>query len=236
MSGSVDALLPAAPQEQEVEMVLALQEDIIFGRLAPGARLVEDALIARFGGSRHYVRQALDRLERLGLALRERNKGFSVRSLSPGQVAQIYQVRELVQRQAALLIRLPAPPSLVEELRAINAELAGHMAAGRLRAVHATNDRFHLRLFGACGNEYLLETIEHYMRLSLPVRAKTLADPDALRVSLAQHQLMTEMLEGHDNWVLSQLCVDHLQPSKKDYLERSGISTAGRLQGGLNAA
>jgi DNA-binding GntR family transcriptional regulator len=229
MSGSVDALLPdPGVQEHETDMVLALQEDVIFGRLAPGARLVEDALIARFGGSRHYVRLALDRLERLGLAVRERNKGFSVRSLSATQVAQIYQIREMVQRQAALLIPLPAPPALVEELRAINAELAAHMAAGKLRAVHATNDRFHLRMFSACGNEYLLATIEHYMRLSLPVRAKTLADPDALRISLSQHQLMTEMLEWRDNWVLSQLCVDHLQPSKKDYLERSGMSATDR--------
>jgi len=28
------------------------------------------------------------------------------------------------------------------------------------------------------------------------------------------------MLKGHDNWVLAQLCVDHLQPSKKRYLEQ----------------
>ena len=25
---------------------------------------------------------------------------------------------------------------------------------------------------------------------------------------------MIEMLKGRDNWVLAQLCVDHLQPSK----------------------
>ncbi len=64
----------AAPQgqsEPEPEMVLALRDDVIFGRLAPGTRLVEDALLARFGGSRHFVRQAL---ERLGLVVKERTK------------------------------------------------------------------------------------------------------------------------------------------------------------------
>jgi hypothetical protein len=120
--------MPGEARPQEPDMVLAL-EDIIFGRLVPGSRPVEDALIARFGGSRHYVRQALDRLERLGLAVRERNKGFTVRSLTPAQVAQIYEMRELVQRQAALLIPLPAPRELVRDLLALNAELAGHMAA-----------------------------------------------------------------------------------------------------------
>lgn len=201
-------------------MVAALQDDIIFGRLAPGARLVEDVLLARFGGSRHFVRQALDRLERLGLAVRERNKGATVQSLSPRQVSQIYEVREMVQRHGALMIPLPASAELIAELLAIDAEHAIHVAAHDLCAVHDTNDRFHLKLFSACGNEYLLATIQHYMRLSLPVRAKTLADPEALRVSHGQHRLMIEMLRGHDNWVLSQLCVDHLQPSKRDYLAR----------------
>ncbi|WP_431284677.1 GntR family transcriptional regulator [Humitalea sp. 24SJ18S-53] len=210
----------------ESDMVLALQDDIIFGRLAPGSRLVEDTLLARFGGSRHFVRQALDRLERLGLAVRERNKGFTVRSLTPEQVVQIYQVRELVQRQAALLIPLPAPAALVADLTAINAELAACMAARDLRGVHDANDRFHLRLYAACGNAYLLETIRHYMRLSLPMRAKTLADADSLRVSHGQHGLMIELLQGRDNWLLAQLCVDHLQPSKRDYLARNDAPAA----------
>ncbi|WP_043837739.1 GntR family transcriptional regulator [Muricoccus aerilatus] len=207
----------------EPEIVQALQEEIIFGRLPPGTRLVEDALLARFGVSRHYVRQALDRLERLGLAVGERNKGFTVRSLSPVEVEQIYEVRELVQRQAALRIPLPAPPALIEALNAINAELAGYMETRDLRGVHEANDRFHLRLFGACGNDHLLATVQHYMRLSLPVRAKTLADVDSLRVSHGQHQLMIQMLQGHDNWVLAQLCVDHLQPSKNEYFARAKL-------------
>jgi hypothetical protein len=29
---------------------------------------------------------------------------------------------------------------------------------------------------------------------------------------------MIDMLKGRDNWVLAQLCVDHLQPSKRRYL------------------
>lgn len=207
----------------EPEIVQALQEEIIFGRLPPGTRLVEDALLARFGVSRHYVRQALDRLERLGLAVGARNKGFTVRSLSPVEVEQIYEVRELVQRQAALRIPLPAPPALIEALTAINAELAGHMEERDLRGVHDANDRFHLCLFGACGNAYLLATVQHYMRLSLPVRAKTLADEASLRVSHDQHRLMIRMLQGRDNWVLAQLCVDHLQPSKNEYLARAGL-------------
>ena len=71
---------------KEAEVVKALEEDIIFGRLPPGTRLVEDNLLARFAVTRHFIRQALAQLERTGIVVRERNKGATVRSLTPVEV------------------------------------------------------------------------------------------------------------------------------------------------------
>jgi DNA-binding GntR family transcriptional regulator len=209
-------------EPEDLRIVRALEEDIIFGRLAPGARLTEDSLLARFPVTRHFVRQALVQLEQMGIIVRERNKGATVRSLKPDEVQQIYAVRELVQRQAALLIPLPAPQSLIDDLLLIHEEHGQHIEAGYLRGVHETNDRFHLALFGACGNKYLVQTIELYMRYSLPVRANSMADKASLEISHSQHKLMIDMLAKRDNWLLAQLCVDHLQPSKRRYLELVG--------------
>ena len=212
-----------APRDEtrdDIQIVQALEEDIIFGRLPPGTRLTEDSLLSRFDVTRHSVRQALVQLEQIGIVQRERNKGATVCSLTPDEVRQLYDVRELLQRQAALLIPLPAPPELIDELNAIHRQHGDHIAAGYLRGVHEANDRFHLVMFGACGNKYLVRTIEQYMRLSLPVRANSMADRSLLDVSHSQHQLMIEMLKGRDQWLLAQLCVDHLQPSKVRYLDR----------------
>ncbi|WP_137933708.1 GntR family transcriptional regulator [Mesorhizobium comanense] len=203
---------------KEADIVRALEEDIIFGRLAPGTRLVEDALLARFPVSRHAIRQALYQLERLGIVTRERNKGAMVRRLSPQEVRQIYEVREMLQRQAALMIRLPASGALIAELTEIHQIYSRHVDAGYLRGIHEANDRFHLTMFSACGNAYLVSSIEHYMRLSLPVRANSLADREKLEISRQHHLMMIEALKRGDNWVLAQLCVDHLQPSKAFYL------------------
>ena len=111
---------------KEADIVKALEEDIIFGRLAPGTRLIEDAIIARFGVTRHFVRQAFVELERTGIVVREKNKGVAVRSLTPSEVRQIYEVRELLQRQAALLIPLPASDALIEELMEIHRIYSAH--------------------------------------------------------------------------------------------------------------
>jgi len=202
----------------DVRIVRTREEDIIFGRLAPGARLTADSLLSRCPVTRHFVRQALVQLEQMGIVVRERNKGATVRSLTADEVQQIYAVRELIQRQAALMIALPASPDLISELLLIHQEHGQHIRNGYLRGVHETNDRFHLTLFGACGNRYLVQMIELYMRYSLPVRANSMADRAALDISHSQHKVMIDMLSGHDNWALAQLCVDHLQPSKRRYI------------------
>ncbi|RAZ90352.1 GntR family transcriptional regulator [Mesorhizobium hawassense] len=211
---------------KEADVVRALEEDIIFGRLAPGTRLVEDVLLARFPVSRHTIRQALYQLEKLGVATRERNKGAMVRRLSPEEVRQIYEVRELLQRQAALMLPLPASEALIEELMEIHGAYSREVDARNLRGIHEANDRFHITMFSACGNDYLVSSIEQYMRLSLPVRANSLADPEQLEVSRRQHELMIKAMKHRDNQELAQLCVNHLQPSKIFYLQEIGKNDA----------
>src|SRR5688572_18239602 len=99
---TIEADKVAVLEYDDLTIARALEEDIIFGRLAPGTRLTEDALLSRFAVTRHFARQALVQLEAMGIVSRERNKGATVRSLSPREVREIYEVRELLQRQAAL--------------------------------------------------------------------------------------------------------------------------------------
>ena len=233
--------MSAGIPEELASIVTAIEDDIIFGRLPPGLRLVEDALMARFSATRHTIRGALGELERIGIVIRERNVGAAVRSYSREEVLEIYQVRELLQRQAALMIPLPVPVDLTAELETLNERFAASGAQGDLRAVHECNDAFHLTLFGACGNRYLLRCIADFMALSLPVRAKTLADAASFQNSLRHHETMIRMLRGTDNWALAQLCVEHVWPSKHEYLENTRNPPAngaarGAVGAGRNAA
>ncbi len=227
-----EAPASASRVEEQAEILRRLEEDIIFGRLAPGSRLVEDSLMARYGATRHFIRQALVQLERTGVVRREKNIGATVSSYSAEEVRQIYEVREMLTRQAVLMIALPAPAELITRLKAIQADYAQHAEAGDLRGIHETNDAFHIALFGACGNPYLVRSLQDYMGLTLPMRAKNLADRDGLRLSLRQHEIMIELLQGTDSWALAQINIDHMQSSKADYLARTAAIT-GRAPLGL---
>ncbi|MGY8679222.1 GntR family transcriptional regulator [Bradyrhizobium sp. UFLA05-153] len=212
---------PAALRREDPDDVVArLEEDIIFGRFAPAARLTEDALMSRYGTSRHFVRQALVEAERRGIVRREKNIGATVRFYSAEEVRQIYEVREMLTRQAALMIPLPAPHGLIDELTELQRHYCAKAEMQDLRGIHEANDAFHVALFSACGNPYLVRSLQDYMNLTLPMRAKNLADREGLALSRRQHELMIELLKGRDSWALAQLCVNHMQFSKSDYLKR----------------
>src|SRR5664279_6349938 len=93
---------PLSREEEQAEVIRRLEEDIIFGRFAPGSRLVEDTLMSRYSASRHFVRQALFQLEHQGIVLREKNIGATVRFYSSEEVWQIYEVREMLTRHCLL--------------------------------------------------------------------------------------------------------------------------------------
>ncbi len=209
---------PSVPPDEEI--ALALEEEIIFGRLKPGERLREEALLDRFGHSRHFVRAAFVRLEKRGIVVRTRNVGAAVRAFTVGEVEEIYDVREMIQRQAALRIRLPAAREEIGRIEAIQAQYARCVEAGDLRGIHESNDRFHLALFGLCGNSYLVGLIKQYMDLTYVIRTNTFSDPAALELSRFQHELMIQHLKGRDSWAFAELCVEHLRPNKDEYIRR----------------
>src|SRR5437764_3720798 len=156
---------PLSREEEQAEIIRRLEEDIIFGRFAPGSRLVEDTLMSRYGASRHFVRQGLFQLERQGIVLREKNIGATVRFYSAEEVRQIYQVREMLTRQAALMIALPAPAALVAQLNELPRQYCARADAQDLRAIQEANDDFHVALFSACGNPYLVRSLHDYTSL-----------------------------------------------------------------------
>ena len=199
-----------------------LEDDIVFERIPPGARLTENDIVLRFDVTRHFARQTLSELEKLGLVVLGRHKGARVPDLVLEDVDEIFAVREILVRQAALNIALPASPSLINKLKTLNEAHLQFFEDGDVQNVRKADDRFHLALLDACGNPYLLQTIARYMRYRPPVRARAVIDREALAISHRQHELMIELLTGRDNWPLAQLCVDHIQPAKKRYLAMRG--------------
>ncbi|MFC7608927.1 dihydroxy-acid dehydratase domain-containing protein [Teichococcus aestuarii] len=145
--------LPAA-------IAAALEEDIVFGRLHPRERLIEEELAERFRATRHTVRRALAELERMRLIERIPHRGALVKAYSPEEVRQLYALREMLETQAAALIPLPLAGDALAPLHALQQQHAAAVAEGDTRAVFRADLAFHRALYAHCGNLFLAETIE----------------------------------------------------------------------------
>mgnify|MGYP003850785019 CR=1 FL=1 len=200
-------------------VVEQLEEEVIFGRLRPRERLVEEDLVTRFEVKRHIIRQALIELERMGIVVRQRGKGARVCDYSPEEVQDLYLVRQLLESKAASLIPLPASKGLLKDLGSIHRAYAKSVKDGNLRGIFRGNVRFHQTLFAACGNPYLTEAINLYATKANVIRFYVGRDPGMFAGARDEHGAIIEALQDGDRERLIDLCVRHLQPSPKAYID-----------------
>ena len=200
-------------------VVEQLEEDIVFGRLRPRERLVEEDLVGRFDVKRHVVRQALIQLEQVGIVIRQRGKGARVCEFTPTQVSQLYAVRELLEAEAARMIPLPAEEGLVRALTSIHKIHGKAVASGDLRDIYRSNIRFHEVLFEACGNPYLVEAIGQLAMKANLIRFYVGREASMFSGARDEHAGIIETLKSGDRDALVKLCIDHLWPSPKAYIE-----------------
>ncbi|MBG7375685.1 GntR family transcriptional regulator [Pseudomonas aeruginosa] len=122
--------LGIAPSASEI-IAKHLREAIIAGHFAEDEPIRQDDIAQLFNVSKIPVREALKRLEAEGLVLFQRNKGAVVTRISEPELAQMFEVRVLLEAQA---IRLAVPnmdETTFARAEAICADFVGEDNVGR---------------------------------------------------------------------------------------------------------
>ena len=201
------------------EVVEALEEDIVLGRLHPRERLIEDVLIERFDAKRHTVREALASLERMGLVQRVPNRGAFVRELTPVEVENIYAVRELLEVEAARRVVERSTIQLVDTLSGIQRRHDAATRAGDMASAFRLNIAFHRAFFECCGNPELVEAIEAFGQKAHGIRSLSLGRSGYLSQSGTEHWAIVRALQRRDAKEVVALCRKHIQVAKRAYIE-----------------
>lgn len=215
---TIDAAPPPVTGSSARAVAAALEEDIVFGRLHPRQRLVEQDLVERFGSNRAAVRLALFELEKDGMIERIPNRGAMVRDLTPEEVIQIYAVREELEVMAACSIPLPVSREDLRHLKQLQDRHSRAIARGDLREVFYANLDFHRSFFGLCGNPYLIEAIETFAQKVYPIRSHPSIHPSYQGQLRQDHLDLIEALREGDRPRLAKLCRQHLRPSRESYV------------------
>ena len=149
------------------DIALALEDDIVSGRIEAGTVLRQEQLSERFGVSRTPIREALRRLAALGLVSFIPNRGVRVRTLSRDELREAFLVRAELE---SLATELAVPRMNSEHLAALDAaeqrfseltvELRTKARSGIEDAALAVewmraNYAFHDVIYGAAGYPYI---------------------------------------------------------------------------------
>lgn len=140
-------------------LVDLLRENILSGEIAPGLPVRQDALARELDVSKIPLREALARLERDGLVVSHPNRGFFVRAMSWDEAREIYELRIMLEPEAAAFACLHADEAgqqaAIEALARFDAD-----AAAQKPTVGALNRAFHMALVAPGGRRVTQDIVE----------------------------------------------------------------------------
>lgn len=137
---------------------------IFAGRWKAGERLREVELADSFGVSRTPVREALQEIASIGLVELKPNCGAVVASFGLREIEEIYEVRALLESEAA---RLACPRLRASEVEALLRESEALVAASRrgrewTEQAWSVDRRLHALIADHCSNRRLAREVGHY--------------------------------------------------------------------------
>lgn len=182
-------------------------ERILDGTYPPGERLKELSLAREFHVSQAPVREALRKLEAIGVLKSEPYRGTRVRELSPRELHDAYQVRGILEQAATEFIR-DFSTADVAYLEQEYAAMRDAVAALDLQSLASHNRNFHRRIMESCENKELLrvwESLDVCMRSRMNVQRRVEELPQAI----ATHQPIIEAFRAGDLRMAGRLLREH---------------------------
>lgn len=205
---------PRLPERLSVrdQVLGALRGAIVSGELTPGSVHSAPALAARYGVSPTPVREAMQLLAREGAVEVLPNRGFRITGRSARDLAELAEVRALLEVPVVLSLARSLPPERWEALRPL-AEATVAAAALGDRAAYAESDRaFHRALLELSGNLQLVAVADDLHRraqwpLAAPPRPAT--RPGTLLADATEHSVLLEALIAGDVRTVESLAREH---------------------------
>ncbi|EGA70418.1 transcriptional regulator [Vibrio sinaloensis DSM 21326] len=196
----------------------SLVESIVSGEIEPGSKISEPELAKRYQVSRGPLREAIMRLEGLGLIERIPHVGARVISLEPEKLVELYAVREALEGMAA---RLAARYITQEELLSLETLLSTHsrhieqVEGSSYFHQHGDFD-FHYRIIKASRNSKLIgllcNELYHLLRMYRYQSPRAQSRPVE---ALNEHKFILQAIRNRDEELAEMLMRRHISGSRK---------------------
>lgn len=194
---------------------------ILAGELPPGAQLSEEALALRCEVSRTPVRDALRRLESDLLIRRSESQRSFVADWSDDDIEDAFELRAMLEAQAARRAATRIAPAQLEALRHHN-RLIGAAIAGERPDIPAfldNNRAFHEIILTAAGSSRLASLLTRLIEQPVVWRTAQNYDRENLQRSHHEHEeLIAAFARGDAAWAAS-IMTGHIRRAFHAYLD-----------------
>lgn len=176
-----------------------LKEGILYGRYAPGQRLIEADLTRELGVSRGPLREAYRRLSAEGLIESVPNRGAIVRRLSFKETHELFQIRSALEALAAqLAAENIGAPGVRAQFEAAIAPIWSDLPRNTPSAYLDENKMFHQAVADASGNDQLTALTRQMQLPLIMFQLSGALTPDVLAKSNAEHRAVAEAILAGD--------------------------------------
>lgn len=191
-----------------------LRQAIVTGTLPPGERLVESSLAKRMGVSRPSIREALSQLAAEKIVTITPNRGPAVATISWKEAASIYEVRALLESDAAARCARLATKEDIGRMRRALREFERALAKDDIAKLVASTGEFYTALLGACDNPVITEILEQLTARISFLRARSMSREGRASRSLVELSVILDAIERHDAEAARSACSAHVEQAK----------------------
>lgn len=203
----------AAARPDGDSIFVALREEILTGVHQPGTPMREVALAQRFGVSRTPVREALARLQQERL-LEPGARGLRVPQVDPEQVIQIYDMRILLEQEAAAQAARTRQFTDLMRLEAL-VERDRHLVDPDDHTRITTNLEFHAAVWACTNNPVLQDLLQRLSTHLVHAPKSTLSTPDRWDAALDEHERLVRAIEDQDGEAARAIARQHMETARK---------------------
>ncbi|MDA7999789.1 MAG: FCD domain-containing protein [Alphaproteobacteria bacterium] len=189
----------------------AIEQMVITGALTAGDRINESTLAAQLNVSRGPVREACRSLEKAGLLVSRVNRGVFVRTVSPEEARELYEIRAAL---AGLTGQLAARRASDEEIIAIAGlfeRMSGVVKSGDVDKYYSLNVDLHAALLNAAKNTALSQHDNLITTQLHQHRRRGLARKESMELSHEEHREIISALEKRDESLMEKIMRRHVQ-------------------------
>ncbi|WP_394234759.1 GntR family transcriptional regulator [Niallia oryzisoli] len=197
-----------------------LHSKIVNGEIQPGERIVEESIAKETGISRSPIREAIRRLDSVGLVSVSPRGGVRVYRPTFSDFKYLYECRLSLESTAAHYAAIRINPIQKEQLSNLMNEMQQAVSKQEVDHLRSLSTHFHNLIVQLSGNPYLDKMMKHLISHLTFYRNAVLNIPKRLEEGSDEHQAIGEAIIAQDPKAAEELMKLHIERDYQFYISK----------------